>query len=232
MLDDARVVARRKPGGAGAPGELEQLREAEAPVAARARIRRLAAGVALDERLHDRPAESLPRVQGDVRNAERMTGLARGDHGLGRAAGALRVGRLRVDPEPERHADRGRPCPQERDRAVHAAAHRDRDPGRIGLGLEDRTDRVRERVDGEPLAADGGSLEQRQADERPLETVGVGLDDPVAVDDEAHAGPLVAARRVSGDLEHRVRLARAHSRGSTPLGAPHLRAEKKAPPCR
>ena len=64
----------------------------------------------------------------------------------------------------------------------------------VGLGLEDRPDRVRQRVDGEPLAADRGRLEQRQPDERALETLGVGLHDAVTVDDEPHAGPLVATR--------------------------------------
>ena len=40
--------------------------------------------------------------------AEPVTGRARGEHGIGRAAGPLRVGAVRVEPEPERHADRVR----------------------------------------------------------------------------------------------------------------------------
>ena len=59
VLDDARVVAGREPRRAGAAREREQLREAEAPVAARARVRRLAARVALDERLR-RPRAGTP----------------------------------------------------------------------------------------------------------------------------------------------------------------------------
>ena len=53
MFDDARVVARREAGGAGAAREREQLGEAEAAVAADARVRRLALGVAGDEGVDD-----------------------------------------------------------------------------------------------------------------------------------------------------------------------------------
>ena len=106
MLDDPRVVAGGEPRGAGPAREREQLGEAKAAVAARARVRRLAARVAADERLDDGAAEALPQVERDVREAERVAGLARGDHRLGRAAGPLRVRPVRVGPEPERDADR------------------------------------------------------------------------------------------------------------------------------
>ena len=171
-------------------------------VAAAARVRRLAARVAGDERVDDGAAELLAQVERHVRQPERVAGLARGDHGLGRAAGALGVGPGRVEPEPQRDPDRLRPGPQQRDGAVDAAAHRDRDPARVGLGAEDLRERVRERVGGERLPGDGGGLEQRQAGERPLEPGRVGLDDPVAVDDEPHERELLAPRGISEDLDH------------------------------
>src|SRR4029079_6009792 len=85
--------------------ECEQLREAKTAVAAGARIRRLAAGVTADKRSHDCPAKFVAEVECHVRTAERVAGLARGDHGLRRAARALRVRRGGIDPEPQRDAD-------------------------------------------------------------------------------------------------------------------------------
>ena len=76
-----------------------------------------------------------------------------------------------------------------------------------GSAPEDRPDRVRERVDGERLAADGGRFEQRQADERAVEAVGVGLDDSVAVEREPNESPVAPRECVSGHLDHRSRLA-------------------------
>src|SRR5918911_1373802 len=102
-------MAGREPGGASAAHEGQQLREPERPVAARARVRRLAAGEGADERPDDGAAELLPQVEGDVRQPERVAGLARRDDRLGRAAGALGVGTVWVEPESERDADRARP---------------------------------------------------------------------------------------------------------------------------
>src|SRR5688500_3315656 len=101
MRRDARVVARGEPGGPGTAREGEQLGEAEAAVAADARVRRLAARVAADERRDDRPPELVSQVEGDVRQAERVAGLARREHGLRRAAGTFDVRARGVDPEPE-----------------------------------------------------------------------------------------------------------------------------------
>ena len=160
-------MAGREPRGAGALGEREQLGEAEAAVAADARVRRLAARVAADERRDDGAAELLAEVERDVRQAELVAGRAGGEHRLGRAARALGVGPLRIEPEPQRDADRLRARAEERDRAVDAAAHRDRDALRVGLGAEHLPERVRERVDRELVAADRGCLEQGQTFERP-----------------------------------------------------------------
>ena len=59
VLGDARVMAGREPVAAGACREREQFGEAEAAVAADARVRRLAARVAAHERRDDCAAELL-----------------------------------------------------------------------------------------------------------------------------------------------------------------------------
>src|SRR5581483_10797801 len=83
--DDACVVPGREAGGAGATRERKQLREAEAAVAADARVRRVAARVAAHERLDDGAAERLPQVERHVRQAESVTRLPRRQDGGGRA---------------------------------------------------------------------------------------------------------------------------------------------------
>src|SRR5262249_6920296 len=181
-VHDPAVVACREPMGARPPDELEQLGEAEAAVAADARVRRLAPCVAADERPDHRAPELLAQIERDVRNAERVAGRPRGKDRLGRAAGALGVRPLRVAPEPQRHAGRVPGLAQKRDRAVDAAAHRDRDATRLRRGAEDRPDRVRKRVERELVTADGGGLEQRQALERALEPLRVRARDSLAVD--------------------------------------------------
>ena len=183
---------------AGAAREGEQLGEAEAAVAADARVRRLAARVAAHEGRDDGTAELLAQVERHVRKPEPMARLARGDHRLGRAAGALGVGPVR---------DRARAAASRRPRSAPAASSATAlsTPPLIATatrpasrrGAEDRAERVRERVDRKRLAADRGRLEQRQAGERALEPGRVGLDDPVAVDEQPNGGPLAVAGRVS-----------------------------------
>ena len=207
-LDDARVVAGPEDVGTGPRGEGDEDVEAERSVAAHARVRRQALRVALDERLDDLGAELLAQIERDVRQPEPVAGLARGDDGVGRAAGALGARAGRVEPEAERDADRVRGRAQQGHGAVDAAAHRDRDPAGPVRGREHGRDRVRERVGGERLAGHGRGLEQREADERPLEAGRVGSDDPVALDGQPDRGVLGAARGVADQLErrHAVRL--------------------------
>src|SRR5438874_13281263 len=90
---------------AGPARKREQLGETEAAVAARAGIRRLAARVAAHERGHHRATELLPEIERHVGDTEPVTRLARRDHALGRAAGALGVRPARVEPEAQRHTD-------------------------------------------------------------------------------------------------------------------------------
>jgi hypothetical protein len=216
VLDDSRVVARRQLRRTGTPREREQLRKAKAPVAARARVGRLPAGVGVDERLDDRGAERFARVQRHVWQAEPVARLARRDHRLRRAARPLGGRCLRIDPEPKRDADRTRARMQQGHGAVDAAAHRDRHAPGIRRSREDRADRVRKRVDDESLTGHGSRFQQRQPDERCAETVRVGVDDPVALEPQADAGPFAAASRVSSHFQHGSQASRAVS----------------APPCR
>ena len=178
----------------GAIGEREQLRETKGPVARDARVRRLTACVTADERRHDRAAELVTQVERDVRQAEPVARLARRDHGARRAARTLRVGPRGIHPEPQRHADCARTRAQQGDRAIDAAAHRDGDALGIRLRAKDLRERVGQRVDGERLAADRRSLEQRQTFERALETRCVRGDDVLAFDGEPDERELGAAR--------------------------------------
>src|SRR5437868_11373960 len=100
MLDDARVVTGGKAIATGALCKFEQLVEAERAVAANARVRRLTACVAVDERRDDGAAELLAQVERHVRNAEPVTRLPRRDDRLGRAARAFRARPRRIEPEP------------------------------------------------------------------------------------------------------------------------------------
>ena len=71
VLDDPCVVPGREAQGSGTLREREELREAKAAVAANARIRSLAAGVAAHERRHDGPAKPLAQIERHVRETER-----------------------------------------------------------------------------------------------------------------------------------------------------------------
>ncbi len=86
------------------------------------------------------------------------------------------------------------PARSKRDRAIDTAAHRDGDALGIRLRAEDLRERVGQRVDGERLAADRRSLEQRQTFERALETRCVRGDDVLAFDGEPDERELGAAR--------------------------------------
>ena len=202
-LDDPGVVPRPEDLAAGPGREVDEDVEAEVPVAAHAGVRRQPRGVAVDERRHDLVPEALAEVEGDVREAEPMAGLPRRDHRLGRAAHALGARPGGIEPEAQRDADGVRRRAEERDGAVDAAAHRNGDPARCRLGGERRADRVRECVGRERLAGDGSGLEQRQPLERLRQAGGVGLDDPVAVDEQPHGGVLGAAGGVADQLSWR-----------------------------
>ena len=139
-----------------------------------------------------------------MRQAERVAGLARGDHGLGRAAGALGVGPLRVEPEPQRDADRVGPGAQQRDRAVDAAAHRDGDAARRAA-RRGRPARARSRA--RPRRAS----RRRPRPPRAASARASGRSSPSRVGarrsgrrrPQPDERPAPVARRVSDDLDHR-----------------------------
>ena len=153
-LDDPRVVARRERGCADAAREREQLGEAEAAVAADARVRRLAARVAADERRDDRAAKLLTQVERDVRQAARVTRLACRDHRARRAARALGVRSVRVEPQPQRDTDRIRPGLEQASPRCRRRRSSRRRCARVRRRAHRRRERVRERVHRQRLAAD------------------------------------------------------------------------------
>ena len=106
VLRDPGVVARCEPRGADPLGEREQGAEPEAAVTADARVGRVAARIALDERVDDSLAKRLAQVEGDMREPERLAGLARCHDRGRRAADALGVLPGGVGPETQRHPDR------------------------------------------------------------------------------------------------------------------------------
>ncbi len=107
-----------------------------------------------------------------------------------------------IHPEPQRYTDHIRTSSSEHDRAVDAAAHRNRRPRRARRRAEDGADRGRESLDGELVTADGGRLEQRQAAEVLVQPVGVGVHDDVTVHAKPCTGPLTTERRVAEGLDH------------------------------
>jgi hypothetical protein len=208
VLAHARVVTRGEPGGADAAGEGEQGREAEAPVAADARVGRLPPLVAADERRHDRAAEALSQVERHVRRAELVAELARGDDRGRRAAHPLAVGPGGIRPETERDADGlvpGVPRLEERNRAVDAAAHRHGDAARARPRGDRGAEGVVERVERERLAGDGGRLEQPEARHVAAErlraaTLAAGGDDLPLRDREGDPGEVAVACGVADQL--------------------------------
>ena len=132
-LDEARVVTGRYLPSPETLGDCDQCRQTVGAVAGRAGIRGLTARVAGHERLDHGTAKGLASVERDVWQPEGVAALTGAQHGRGRAACALGIGCLLVDPQPEGEADdvaAPRSLAQQRDRGIHSARHRDRDPPR------------------------------------------------------------------------------------------------------
>ena len=209
-LDDARVVAGPELRRSGALGEGEQLVEAEAAVAAAARVRRLAARVAATK------GSTTAR-----RNSSRRSSVTCGSPSAWQVSRAA----MTASGEQQARSESGpagssqsrsvtpialRPGAEQRDGAVDAAAHRDRD------ALRDRARRGRPR----PIAFASASAASvspapqppraASAREGRVEPGRVGVDDPVALDREPHERELGAARGVSDDLDHPLSLATKH----------------------
>ena len=199
-LDDAGVVAGRELFGARRGAEGEQLGEAEAAVAAGARVRRLAARVAADERLDDGAPELLAQVERHVRQPALVAGLraastdvaeqhARSVSGASGSTQSRSVTPSASGPARSSATALSTPPliatamrPGERRRAKH------------------RPDRRRQRIGRQIVAGHGGRLEQAKTAEVLGEPLGVGVDDPLAVDpqpDMAHSPQRVASPKTS-----------------------------------
>ena len=205
---DPRVVPGPERLRSGAAGERKELVEAERSVAPRARVRGVSGDVARDEGVHDGLPELLPQVQGDMREAERMTRRARGRDRLRRAARTLGRRAGRVLPEPKGYADRIRSRAEQRDRAVDAPAHRDHD----AAGLRARPERpvpVRQRAP-RPRAARRSPQPPPAVSARRASGRGrARLQQRCALRRRpAHGGPLAVPRRIADDLHpcHVIRL--------------------------
>ena len=138
----AAAHARVVPGGdARRPdpvGERREGGEPERAVAAHARVGRAPGLESGHELLDHLVVEAGAQVEADVRHAHGVAGVPRGPHRPGRAAGALAVGRARVDPQPQGDPDRLEPGLdrlEQRDRRVHAAGHRHGHPA-LGEGSD------------------------------------------------------------------------------------------------
>ncbi len=142
-----------------------------------------------------------------------MAGRASGGDRSRGATRPLGARPRRVLPEPKRDADRVRERTEERDRAVHAAAHGDGDPSRLRRCDEDLVEGGRERFDGERIARHTRCLEQGQSGKRPVETLAVTRDDAIAVDRQANGGPTAVPGRIAENLaNHGLRLAATRCR--------------------
>ena len=137
MLCDPRVVAGREPVAAGARANASSSAKRKLPL-------QRTHGFGVSPRAYARTngvtigaTELLAQIERDVRKAQPMAGLARSDHRLRRAAGALGVGAVGIEPEAERDADRVPAGAQQRNRAVDAAAHRDRRSAGDAFGAKD-----------------------------------------------------------------------------------------------
>src|SRR5439155_5785854 len=128
MLDDPCVVPGCKLVRSRTVSEREQPREAEAAVALDAWVGCLPTFVTSDERVDHGTPKLFAKVEGHVRDAERVARRTGSENRIGRATGALRVGPVGIEPEPQRDADRVRQELEQRNGAVNAAAHCNRDP--------------------------------------------------------------------------------------------------------
>src|SRR5207247_3830888 len=86
---------------------------------------------------------------------------------------------------------------------------------------KDRPDRVSERVDSKRLPTNGSRLEQRQPNKRTIETGSISLKNALPVVREPHEREVGAPRRVSNELNHKLRLAASPRVPASPALATH-----------
>ena len=227
MLDDPCVVACRELVRAGTVRERKQPGKAKAAVAVDARVRRLAAFVAAHERLDYGTAKFLPQVECHVGHAQRVTCRAGSKDRVGRAADPLGVRPVGIKPEPQSDTDRIRQRLEQRDRTVDTAAHRNGNtPGRP-RSTKNRPDRVGERIDSERLPTNRSSLEQSQSNKRTIKPGSISLNNALAIKNEPHQSELGTTRRITNELNHKLRLA-AIAASAGFAGARHPQPKEEA----
>jgi len=207
MPDDPCVMSCRQRVGAGTLGKGKQPGKAEAAVAVDARVGRLAAFVAAHKWLDYGAAKFLTQVEGHMGHAERVTRGARSKDSIGRAAGTLGVGPVRIEPEPQSDADRIRQRLEQCDCAVDTAAHRNGNAPRQPRSAKNRPDRVGKRIDRKRLPTNRSSLQQSQSNERTIEPGSVSLNNALAIELKPHEREFVTTRRITNKLNHELRLA-------------------------
>jgi hypothetical protein len=151
------------------------------------------------------------------------------ENSIGRATGALRVGPVRIKPEPQRDADRVRQGLEQRNGTVDTTTHRDGNPSDRPRSPKHRPDRVGKRINSECRPTHRSSLEQSQPNKRTLEPRSISLDDPFAVELEPNKSEFGTTRRITDELNHKLRLAAipasagsAGARHPRPKGSPML----------
>jgi len=126
------------------------------------------------------------------------------ENGIGRATGALRVGPIGIEPEPQRDADGVRQGLEQRNGAVDTAAHSNGNATGRTRSPKHRPDRIRERINSECLPTNGSSLEQSQPNKRTLQARSISLDDALTVERKAHERKVSTPSRISNELQHRT----------------------------
>jgi hypothetical protein len=189
-------VAGGQAGGAEVLGEVQHRVEADAAVAAHARVRGAAGGVAVDEGVDHIGAEALAQIEREVRDAHAMSERAGSGHRLRRAAGARAVG-AGVGPELERDRHDLVASVERQLRgggAVDAAAHGD------------------ERAPRALLQADRASLRGRA--QRPVQRVGRQLGGVALRRDQAAERVGDRVRRHARRFQQRLALDQLHHRAA------------------
>jgi hypothetical protein len=222
MLDDPCVVPGRERVRARAVREREQPGEAKTAVAVDARIRRLTAFVAAHKRLNDRAAKLLAQVERHMGHTERVTGGACSKDGIRGAAGTFRIGPIGIKPKPQSDADRIGERLEQCDSRVDTPTHRNRNPSNRSRSPKGRPNRVSKRIDSERLPTNRSSLEQSQPNNRTIEPGSISLDNALAVKNEPHERKVSAPRRITNELNHKLRLA-AMPASAGSAGARHPR---------
>ncbi|HEY8726129.1 MAG TPA: hypothetical protein VIL91_05440 [Gaiellaceae bacterium] len=149
-----------------------------------------------------------------------MTRRACSKDRIGRAAGSLGIGPVRIEPEPQSDTDRIRQRLEECDSRVDTATHRNRNPSDRPRSPKNGPDRVSKRIDSERLPTNRSSFEQGQPDKRTIKPGSISRDNALAIKLKPHKSEFGTTRRVTDELNHKLRLA-AIAASADSAGARH-----------